>query len=176
MGFCRAGCKIGPGRSPSPVKQSEIIRHFASVREATELPIVIYNIPSRTMSSITAEAVLDLIGSIPDVIAYKDSSGDMSQFQHVLRLTRDLPNFSVLQGSHSLSISSILIGAHGLVPSSSCHEPRRVGSPAMKVHWRALIVSSAKKRGLAATTKRRSKWLTPCTPFLFHSLLKRPQR
>lgn len=108
-----------------PVKQREMIKHFAAVREATSLPIVIYNIPSRTQSMISASAVNEL-ARMPGVIGYKDSSGDMSEFQMVLRLTRDLPRFFVLQGSHSLCIASLLIGADGLVPGLGNLIPRQI--------------------------------------------------
>lgn len=108
-----------------PVKQLEIVKHFAAIREATELPIVVYNIPSRTMSPIVPATVNEL-ARFPQVIGYKDSSGDMSQFQAVLRLTRDLPNFALFQGTHSLSIPSLLIGAHGLVPGLGNIIPRQI--------------------------------------------------
>ncbi|MDF2722059.1 MAG: dihydrodipicolinate synthase [Paenibacillus sp.] len=108
-----------------PVKQPEIVKHFAAVREATELPIVVYNIPSRTMSPL-APATVNELARFPQVIGYKDSSGDMSHFQAVQRLTRDLPHFALFQGSHSLSIPSLLIGAHGLVPGLGNIVPRQI--------------------------------------------------
>src|SRR5699024_6199347 len=89
-----------------PVHQTEIIEHFKAIREVTTLPLMIYNIPQYTRNPIDAETVNE-IARIPGVVAYKDSSGNMTHFQKVLRLTNDLPSFSVFQGNQLLSITSI---------------------------------------------------------------------
>lgn len=98
-----------------PVSQEEIVKHVLKIREATDLPLVLYNIPKYTGNPYTAETVHEL-AKVPGVIAYKDSSSDMVHFQEVLRLTKDMEGFSVLQGNHLLSIPSLLMGAAGLVP------------------------------------------------------------
>lgn len=115
-----------------PVQQQEIIKHIVTIRERTELPIVLYNIPSRTMSSFDIETIIEL-AKIPGIIAYKDSSANMSHFMDVLRKTRHLPNFSVLQGTHALSIPSLMVGGHGLVPGLGNVMPRQLVSMAAYV-------------------------------------------
>lgn len=97
------------------VKQREIVRHFARLRGATHLPIIIYNVPGYTGNPIEAETVME-IAQFPNVIAYKDSSGNIPQFQKVIRLTRELPDFAVLQGVQTLSVISLQMGASGLIP------------------------------------------------------------
>lgn len=97
------------------VKPQEIVKHFAAIRECTELPIIIYNVPVYTGNPIDADTVYE-IAKLPGVIAFKDSSGNMQQFQKTIRLTRDLPHFSVLQGVQVLSVISLQMGAAGLIP------------------------------------------------------------
>jgi 4-hydroxy-tetrahydrodipicolinate synthase len=97
------------------VKQQEIIKHFAAIREATDLPVIIYNVPVYTGNPIEAETVKQ-IAQFPDVIAFKDSSGNMQQFQKTIRLMESEPGFSVLQGVQVLSVISLQMGASGLIP------------------------------------------------------------
>lgn len=97
------------------VKQKEIVKHFAAIREHTHLPIIIYNVPGYTGNPIDAETVYE-IAQFPGVIGFKDSSGNMPQFQKTIRLTRDMPHFSVLQGVQVLSVISLQMGAAGLIP------------------------------------------------------------
>lgn len=97
------------------VSQAEIIKHCLAIKDATELPIVLYNIPKYTGNPLHVETI-NYLARVPGVVAYKDSSSNMTQFQEVLRLTQDLPNFAVFQGNHLLSIPSLLIGASGIVP------------------------------------------------------------
>ncbi|MDR6550541.1 dihydrodipicolinate synthase family protein [Paenibacillus qinlingensis] len=97
------------------VKQQEIVKHFAAIREATDLPLIIYNVPVYTGNPIEAETVKQ-IAQFPNVIAFKDSSGNMQQFQKTIRLMESDPTFSVLQGVQVLSIISLQMGASGLIP------------------------------------------------------------
>lgn len=97
------------------VKPKEIVKHFAAIREATELPIVIYNVPAYTGNPIDADTVCE-ISRFPNIIGFKDSSGNMPQFQKTIRMTRDIPHFSVMQGVQVLSVVSLQMGASGLIP------------------------------------------------------------
>jgi 4-hydroxy-tetrahydrodipicolinate synthase len=97
------------------VKPKEIVKHFAAIRENTELPIIIYNVPQYTGNPIDAETVYE-IAQFPGVVAFKDSSGNMPQFQKTIRLTRHMEHFSVLQGVQLLSVISLQMGASGLIP------------------------------------------------------------
>jgi 4-hydroxy-tetrahydrodipicolinate synthase len=97
------------------VKAKEIVKHFAEIVEHTELPVIVYNVPVYTGNPIDADTVFE-IAQFPGVVAFKDSSGNMQQFQKTIRLTRELPNFSVLQGVQVLSVISLQMGASGLIP------------------------------------------------------------
>lgn len=107
------------------VKQAEIVKHFAAIRAHTGLPIVIYNVPVYTGNPIDADTVYE-IAQLPGVIAFKDSSGNMPQFQKTIRLTRELAHFSVLQGVQTLSVISLQMGAAGLIPGVGNFIPREM--------------------------------------------------
>jgi 4-hydroxy-tetrahydrodipicolinate synthase len=95
---------------------SGIRDHFLNVASRSPLPVVLYNIPSKTHHTLTPAIVAELVGT-PNIVGIKDSHGDWDAFQRLLALRR--PGFSVLQGAEFLSARSVLAGADGLVPGLS---------------------------------------------------------
>jgi 4-hydroxy-tetrahydrodipicolinate synthase len=93
---------------------AELRSHFHRVAEATDRPILAYNIPPNTHVSMKAELMLQL-ADLPNVIGVKDSGGDW--FEDQLLLLRQRPaGFLVFQGNQIYSGVSLLAGADGLVP------------------------------------------------------------
>lgn len=92
----------------------ELREHFCRVAEATDLPILAYNIPQNTHVSMKAEFMLQL-SDLPQVIGVKDSSGDWFEMQ-LLLLRQRSPSFRVFQGNQIYAGVSLLAGADGLVP------------------------------------------------------------
>lgn len=95
--------------------QSETIRHFEQISKETDCDLVIYNIPMFTGLNITADTVKE-ISKIDKVVGYKDSSGNFVEFQKLLPYFAGT-DFCLLQGNTALSVSSMLMGADGFVPS-----------------------------------------------------------
>ena len=95
--------------------QNETIRHFERISRETALDLVIYNMPSMTGITLSAETVI-AIAEFDHVCAYKDSSGDFPGFLKVLEKFRCTP-FSCLQGITSLAVPALLMGADGFVPA-----------------------------------------------------------
>ncbi|MBK9123634.1 MAG: dihydrodipicolinate synthase family protein [Chloroflexi bacterium] len=96
----------------------------AHVREAAErspLPVVLYNIPSKTHHNMTPSIVADVI-DLENIVGIKDSHGDWPQFEQLLALRG--PDFVVLQGAERYAAQSLLAGADGLVPGLSNVAPR----------------------------------------------------
>ena len=92
----------------------ELRDHFRRVAEATDRPILAYNIPQNTHVPMKAELMLQL-ADLPHVIGVKDSSGDWLEVQ--LLLLRQRPRgFEVFQGNQIYAGASLLAGADGLVP------------------------------------------------------------
>ena len=95
--------------------QDETVRHFEDISAATEADLMIYNIPMFTGQNLTADTVIR-ISQIDKVTGVKDTSGSLPAFIRLLNHFRGT-DFRVLQGSTSLAVPSMLMGADGYVPS-----------------------------------------------------------
>src|SRR5205085_1789917 len=79
--------------------QEGYYRHFATVAEAVDLPIVLYNIPGRTGSNILPETIARL-AEIPNIVGIKESTGSLDQASQIAALT----NLTILSGDDSLAL------------------------------------------------------------------------
>ena len=95
--------------------QDETVRHFEDISAATEADLMIYNIPMFTGQNLTADTVIR-ISQIDRVTGVKDTSGSLPAFIRLLNHFKGT-DFRVLQGSTSLAVPSMLMGADGYVPS-----------------------------------------------------------
>ena len=101
--------------------QRGIVEHFRRIADATDLPIVAYNVPGRTGSNIEAKTTLEL-ATIPNVIAVKEASGNLAQ---VLDILRDRPeSFSVLSGDDEMTLAMMSAGADGVISVVSNATPK----------------------------------------------------
>ena len=93
--------------------QEGIYQHFKAIANSTDLPLIIYNIPGRTVSNIMPETCLRLANDINNIVAIKEASGNIDQ---AMKIIKDKPeDFVVLSGEDSLNISLMSIGAQGSV-------------------------------------------------------------
>lgn len=90
--------------------QEGYLRHFLTVADEVDLPIVIYNIPGRTASNILPETICKL-GEHPNVAAVKEATGSMDQASQILAGSE----LTVLSGDDSLTLPLLSIGASGVV-------------------------------------------------------------
>ena len=96
--------------------QEGMYRHFKAIAQAVSLPVMLYNIPSRTMTNLLPETVQKL-AQIPNIIAIKESAGMMDQ---VSELKRILPaDFAVYSGDDSLTLPMLALGCSGVVSVAS---------------------------------------------------------
>ncbi len=90
-----------------------IYSHYKAVAEAVDIPIVLYNVPSRTGAGLTVDTVVKLANDFENIVAIKEASGDMAMFaQLISKLPADFPVYS---GDDFLSNSANLIGASGCI-------------------------------------------------------------
>jgi len=96
--------------------QRGLTAHFTSVADATELPVMLYNIPGRTATRIEHDTLLEL-AQHPNIVAVKDSTGD---FQAVSRLIAEAPDgFQVYSGDDWATFGYTCLGAVGVVSVAS---------------------------------------------------------
>lgn len=96
--------------------QEEIIAHFTSIADATEAPLLLYNIPQNTHNDITPESVQALL-SHPNIVGIKDSSGAILPYGNYLAglVGDNASNFAFIQGADMLDAPSLLLGAPAIV-------------------------------------------------------------
>ena len=102
--------------------QNGLYAHFRAVAEAVEgLPVVLYNVPGRTSSNISAETTLKLAHDCENIVATKEASGNLAQIMAILK---DRPaNFRVLSGDDAMTLAMMALGADGLVSVASNEAP-----------------------------------------------------
>ena len=102
--------------------QEGLYAHFRAVAESVpELPVVIYNVPGRTSSTIAAQTTLRLARDFENIVAVKEASGNLSLIMEILR---DRPEgFKVISGDDSLTLAIIALGGDGLISVASNEVP-----------------------------------------------------
>ncbi len=103
--------------------QEGIVQHFRAIADATPLPIVVYNIPSRTGVNIETPTLARL-AQVPNIVGVKEASGSLSQMCDVLRLLP--PEFLVLSGDDALTLPLMAIGGRGVISVASNEIPREM--------------------------------------------------
>jgi 4-hydroxy-tetrahydrodipicolinate synthase len=103
---------------PTPRGQ---VAHFRAVARSTRLPIVVYNVPSRTGTNTQPETLAEL-QDLPNVVAVKESSGSLDQASAVRARTR----LTLLCGDDSLALPMMAVGAQGLVSVVGNAAPREM--------------------------------------------------
>jgi 4-hydroxy-tetrahydrodipicolinate synthase len=92
--------------------QEGIYQHFKAINDATPLPVIMYNVPGRTGSLISAETTLR-IAQLPNIVATKEASGSFDVCMDVLK---DAPeNFGVISGDDNYTLSYIAAGMQGVI-------------------------------------------------------------
>jgi 4-hydroxy-tetrahydrodipicolinate synthase len=101
--------------------QEGIYRHFRAVAEAVDLPLVLYNVPSRTVADMLPETVLRL-AQVPGVIGVKEASGDIARAGWLIKQASK--GFAVYSGDDSTAVALMLLGGHGNVSVTANVAPR----------------------------------------------------
>jgi 4-hydroxy-tetrahydrodipicolinate synthase len=101
--------------------QRGIIAHFERIAGATDLPVIVYNVPGRTGSNIEAKTTLAL-AKLPNIAAVKEASGNLGQITEILR---DRPaDFSVLSGDDEMTLPVMTAGGDGVISVVSNATPK----------------------------------------------------
>jgi len=93
--------------------QEGIYQHFKAVAEASPIPVILYNVPSRTGSNVLPSTVMRLANDFKNIVAIKEAAGDMVQ---ALQLLKDKPkDFLVLSGDDMIALPMVLAGGSGVI-------------------------------------------------------------
>ena len=101
--------------SPAYNKPSQegIYQHYKMISESSPLPIIVYNVPGRTSSNISAATTVRLATDFKNIVGVKEASGDMDQ---IMKILKNKPaDFVVLSGDDGLTLPMIHMGAEGVI-------------------------------------------------------------
>ena len=92
--------------------QEGMYRHFRAIAEAVDLPVILYNVPSRTASDVQVDTVVRL-AQVPGIAGIKEATGDLNR---VTELRRRAPaGFCLLSGNDDSALAFMLMGGHGVI-------------------------------------------------------------
>lgn len=97
----------------SKPSQEGIFQHYKNLASASPKPVILYNVPGRTGSNITAETTLRLAKEVENIAGIKEASGNMVQCMHILRDRPD--DFLVVSGDDHLTLPLIACGMDGVI-------------------------------------------------------------
>ncbi|WP_143960649.1 4-hydroxy-tetrahydrodipicolinate synthase [Litoribacter populi] len=92
--------------------QDGIIAHFTAIADASPVPVILYNVPGRTMSNLTADTIITLAAH-DNIIGIKEASGNLEQCMSIAAQRPD--SFLLISGDDLLTTSMIAIGADGVI-------------------------------------------------------------
>ncbi len=104
--------------------QEGLKAHFSAIAESVNIPIVLYNIPSRTGVSLTPDTIADLASNHKNIVGVKESTGIMDQTTEILEKTDG--SFCVLSGDDSLTLPLMAIGAQGVISVAANLVPKEI--------------------------------------------------
>jgi 4-hydroxy-tetrahydrodipicolinate synthase len=133
--------------------QEGLFAHFSEIAKSVKgFPLMLYNVPGRTSSNISAATTLRLAEKHENMVATKEASGNFSQIMEILR---DRPrNFRVFSGDDAVTIPLVALGAEGLVSVISNELPKETSrmvdnalkgafTAARKIHYKILPLMEA---------------------------------
>ncbi|GGB60000.1 4-hydroxy-tetrahydrodipicolinate synthase [Virgibacillus dakarensis] len=96
--------------------QEGLVQHFQAIAQETTLPIMLYNIPGRSVVNMSVETVVTL-SKIDNIVAIKDASGNLNESAAIIRETAD--DFSLYSGDDGMTLPILAIGGKGVVSVAS---------------------------------------------------------
>jgi 4-hydroxy-tetrahydrodipicolinate synthase len=105
--------------------QEGLFQHFKAILDAVDIPMVLYNVPGRTVTNMLPVTVARL-AELPKVIGIKEASGNLSQVSEVIKLCPS--DFIVLSGDDFTAMPTVLIGGKGVISVVSNLEPAKTAA------------------------------------------------
>jgi len=103
--------------------QEGLYRHFATIAEGTDLPIILYNIPGRTAVTVSAETI-GRLAEIPNIVGVKESTLSMNMTSDIKSLCGE--DFSILSGDDPMTLPMMALGGQGVISVASNVAPAAV--------------------------------------------------
>jgi 4-hydroxy-tetrahydrodipicolinate synthase len=103
--------------------QEGLYLHFKTIAEKVELPLILYNVPGRTMADLGTDTVLRL-AELPGVVGIKDATSDLVRHVELMRRLPKAKSFTLLSGNDDTALAYMLLGGHGVISVTANVAPR----------------------------------------------------
>ena len=101
--------------------QEGMYQHFKAIAEAVDLPVVLYNVPGRTVADMAHDTVMRL-AQVPGIVGIKEATGDIARALHLIK---DAPkDFAIYSGDDPTAVALILLGGHGNISVTANVAPK----------------------------------------------------
>lgn len=133
--------------------QDGMYRHFRTIAEAVDLPVILYNVPSRTVADLATETVLRL-AEIPGINGIKDATSDLVR---LVDLTNRLPasrEFALYSGNDDTALPFMLLGGHGVISVTANVAPRAVSEVCAAARANDIVTARRKNARLMSLHTR----------------------
>jgi 4-hydroxy-tetrahydrodipicolinate synthase len=156
--------------------QRGMVEHFRAIARATDLPIILYNVPGRTGVNMLPPAVIELARSEKNIVGIKEASGSLEQASEIVAALPE--DFVLLSGEDSLTLPLLSVGAKGVISVVANIVPREVADlcaawakgdlvGARRIHQKLLPLSKAMfYETNPIPVKTAMGWLDLCSPEL----------
>jgi 4-hydroxy-tetrahydrodipicolinate synthase len=135
--------------------QEGLYRHFRTIAERVDLPLILYNVPGRTAADLATDTVLRL-AEVPGIAGIKDATSDMTRHIELLRRLPEGRSFALYSGNDDTALPYILLGGHGVISVTANVAPRLMAD-----------MCQAALAGDLATARRLNNRLMPLNTRLF---------
>ena len=126
-------------------QQHALIKHYQAISDATDIPIIAYNVPSRTGVDMSVETIVEL-AKIDGVDAVKEASGSVNKVSELYKaLTKEglEEDFNILSGEDGLTLPIMALGGTGVISASANVDPKRMVLMAQELHYEMIDVIDA---------------------------------
>ncbi|TFG02772.1 MAG: 4-hydroxy-tetrahydrodipicolinate synthase [Promethearchaeota archaeon] len=117
------GCLVVVPYYNKPVQHS-LIDHFSAIADAVSIPIILYNVPSRTVRNLDVDTVVKLANKKDNIVGIKEASGDIDQITQIIKNTPD--DFIVLSGDDGITYHLMALGGLGVISVAANIVPSKI--------------------------------------------------
>jgi 4-hydroxy-tetrahydrodipicolinate synthase len=103
--------------------QEGLYRHFCTIAEKVDLPLIVYNVPGRTAADLGNDTLLKL-AQLPGIVGVKDATSDLVRHVDLMRRMPAEKKFTLLSGNDDTALAYILLGGHGVISVTANVAPR----------------------------------------------------
>jgi 4-hydroxy-tetrahydrodipicolinate synthase len=101
--------------------QEGLYRHFKAIAESADIPVILYNVPGRTVADLQNDTVIRL-AQVPNIVGIKEATSSVERVQDLMKRCGE--DFLVFSGDDATALSYLLLGAHGVISVTANVAPR----------------------------------------------------